>query len=143
MEIKSITTKDELPQLYPVLSQLYPKLSEPDFIKYVEEMWEQNYHLLASFEEDVPVAIIGYRLGRRLYCGKYLHIDNLIVDEKHRNKDLATKLVAYVKNLAKELGCNAVLADSYVMNTKAHKFFHKNGFFIRGYHLKLDIDNSK
>lgn len=135
MNIRECTTDKDIKATYAVIRQLY-SLPEKKYLAFVREMMETDYRMIAVWEKTKPVAVAGFRVGRRLYCGKYLHIDNLIIDEKHRGKGFARGLVQWLEKEAKKLDCDTVLADTYVDNTPAHRLFIGAGFHIRGYHLK-------
>jgi ribosomal protein S18 acetylase RimI-like enzyme len=136
--IKELKTISELSQAFLLAYKLYPQMKEAEFIEKVQEMLKENYRILGVVEGEKIIAIVGYRVGLRLYCGKYLHIDNLIVAEDIRQKGLASELIEYLKDLAKKHKCNTILADTQLANHKAQKLFLKNGFYMRGFHMKCD-----
>lgn len=140
MDIRPCNTDVEIAATYPVVRQLY-QLPETDYITYIHEMMDIEYKLIALYEKDNCVGVVGYRVGRRLYCGKYLHVDNMIIDEQHRRQGHARQLVQWLKDEATRLECDTLLADTYVENYPAHSLFIKHGFHVRGYHLKMNVKN--
>ncbi len=138
MDIRECRTDAEILATFPVVRQLY-ELSEQEYLAFAHEMMETDYRLITCFDNGKPVAVVGFRVGRRLYCGKYLHIDNLIIDETHRGKGFARALVGWLRKEAARLDCDTLLADTYVDNHPAHRLFLSEGFHIRGYHLKQRV----
>lgn len=138
MKIKELKTKEEIASSYEVVGQLY-QMEREKYLSHIKEMMEVDYRLIGVFDGDMCLAVVGFRVGRRLYCGKYLHIDNMVVGEAHRGKGLARMMVSWMKEEAKKLGCDTVLADTYVDNSPAQKFFISEDFYIRGFHLKYDF----
>jgi GNAT superfamily N-acetyltransferase len=69
------------------------------------------YHIIICnrcFEGDVCVGLSGLWFGIKLWCGKYLEIDNFIVHPEHRKKGIG-KMTDYVDIKAKELGCTMIV----------------------------------
>ena len=139
MQIRECKSDDEIMTTYRVVEQLYEFTSE-QFLSYIKEMTTTEYRLIGVYNEgDQCVAAVGFRVGRRLYCGRYLHIDNMIVDHKHRNQGLASEMLGWLREEAMRLECDVLLADTYVENTPAQDFFYKEGFQKRGHHLKASV----
>lgn len=61
------------------------------------------------------------------------------IDETYRNKGFGHQIVDFVFNLAKKENCLMVTLDAYTHNFKAHKFFYKEGFLVKGFHFVKDI----
>jgi len=141
--IRECNTDDEILGTLAVAGQLYSLESE-QYLAFVREMMDTDYRLIALYNEsNTPVAVVGFRVGRRLYCGKYLHVDNLIVDQTSRTSGYALQLMAWLEDEAKRLQCDTLLADSYIENHAAHRLFLKGGYHIRGFHLKKTLQPYK
>lgn len=59
---------------------------------------------------------------------KTLYIDDICVDEKERGKGIASALVEYVKNYAKQISCYNITLNVWTGNTDAEKLYTKMGF---------------
>jgi len=55
-------------------------------------------------------------------------IENVIIDEKYRNKGIGKKLMEMVIEYAKENNCYKVTLQSGIKRKDAHKFYKKIGF---------------
>jgi ribosomal protein S18 acetylase RimI-like enzyme len=141
MDIRECNTDQEILATYPVIKQLYG-IPDAEYLAYIKEMQAVDYRIIAAYVEDKPVAVVGFRVGRRLYCGKYLHIDNLIIDNTHRGHGFARGLLRWLHKEAERLDCDTLLADSYVDNYPAQRLFLNEGYHIRGFHLKQNIKTS-
>lgn len=137
MDIRHCTEEAEIRSVFPAICELYD-MSEVDFVRYVQEMQQGEFSLFGAFEEEECIGAVGYRVGRRLYCGRYLHVDNLVVRGKYQKRGIAQALIGFCKKEATRLECDVILADSYVDNKKAQSLFYKEGFYIRGFHLRSD-----
>lgn len=138
MHITECASDEEILATYKVATQLY-ELPKETYLAYVREMMQQGYRLVALYENGQCIAISGFRVGRRLYCGKFLHIDNLVTDRRHRKQGVALVLIEWMKEEAARIGCDVMLADTYIENGPAQALFKREGFMTRGYHLKLDL----
>lgn len=137
MQIIECTSDDDIRLVIPVIQQLYDRDTNTLFNE-IKDMCDERYTLLRAEQDGKIIAAVGYRLGRRLYSGRYLHIDNLVVDKNTRGSGVAKQLLTHLKQVAKAQGCETVLADSYITNSVAQSLFLKEGFYIRGFHLKFD-----
>ncbi len=138
MQISEATTQDAIEATYPIAYQLY-EIPIGQYTAYIREMMEQGYRLIMLEDEGRIIGISGFRVGRRLYCGKYLHIDNLVVDKACRKQGAALEMLDWMKAEAKRLNCDCMLADTYIENAPAQALFKREGFMTRGYHLKRDV----
>lgn len=143
MEILELTTLEDMLGTYEVLTELYPSLSLEQYREELRFMIQHNYSQIAVLEQQVFVGVSGLWLGNKLWCGKYLEIDNIVVSEKTRSKGVGKMMVDFIEKKARELGCNMVALDSYTTNFKAHKFFYNQGFTPKGFHFinLLNQDN--
>lgn len=128
------TTKDFAPA-YRLVTQTNPTLSKADFNKRLKKMFAQGYRCIAMVENGQYLGICGFWQGTRFWCGDFIDLDNVVVDEKLRGKNIGKKLVAWVENLAKQTGCTQTGLDCYVSFDEAHRFYFREGYIIKGYHF--------
>ncbi len=55
-------------------------------------------------------------------------IEDLIVTKKFRRKGIGGRLVGYIENIAKEMGCKAIELYSDLYRKEAHRFWRKMGY---------------
>ncbi|MBX9888439.1 MAG: GNAT family N-acetyltransferase [Flavobacteriaceae bacterium] len=118
-----------------ILKHLYPTFTIEKYQSYLEEMVPHNYKQLAIYDEGVCVALTGFWTGIKLWCGKYIEIDNFIVDPNHRSKGLGKMLTDYIDAKAIQLGCTMTVLDAYTGNYTAHRFYYNQGFVPKGFHF--------
>ena len=136
-ELKGIV---EMLEQITVLNELYPELNQEEYAADLAEMLPHNYGQVAVFEGDACLGISGFWIGRKLWCGKYLELDNIVVCSKHRSKGVGKMIFDYLRNKALENGCTMMALDSYTTNYKAHKMFFNEGFAPRGFHFINILD---
>lgn len=118
----------------PLINELNPELKEGDYRKMLPEMIAHNYRQVGVYDQDKLIAVSGYWIGTKLYCGKYLEIDNFVVKSEYRSQRVGSLLVEWLQEEAKRRGCRVLLLDAYVENFQAHKFYYAQGFVARGFH---------
>jgi ribosomal protein S18 acetylase RimI-like enzyme len=102
-----------------------------DYIKY---LINSDKHILVVIEEENK--IIGLLCGHEeespsepyFIKRKYLHIENIVVDEKYRNKGYGSQLLEYIKNYCKEKGYSDIILETFGYNSPAIRMYEKNSF---------------
>ena len=131
---EKLETAEEMLQSLDLVKELTPDLTHASYHKMLLEMLPHNYRQVAIFEENTLIGISGYWLATKIYCGKYLEIDNLVVGKEYRSRNIGKLLVDWMLDEARKNNCQTVLLDAYVENFKAHKFYYREGFIARGFH---------
>ncbi len=135
MEIRELKTLEEMLPHLAVLQELYPKLDAESYQSMLQDMIPHNYAQIGVFNADKCIAISGYWLGTKLWCGPYLELDNVIVSEKARGTGAGKLIQQYLEEKAKELNCSIMVLDAYSNNFKAHRFYYNQGYAPRGFHF--------
>lgn len=71
---------------------------------------------------------------------KYLHIEELGVDENYRHKGIATAIINFAKEEAKEKGFNRLVLDMWEFNEGALAFYENVGFKTFRRYMESYID---
>ncbi len=128
---------------YEVIKELYPSLTKEAYETDLLAMLPNNaYGQVAVFLGNECIGISGFWIGTKLWCGKYLEIDNLVVSAKHRSKGVGKLMIDYLFEKAQELGCSMMALDSYTTNFSAHKLFYNEQFGPKGFHFIRVLDES-
>lgn len=135
MEIKELTTLEEMLAQIETMKYLYPKLTFEKYKFYLQEMIPHNYKQIAVFEGTACVGLSGFWSGTKLWCGKYIELDNFIVDPNHRSKGIGKLITDYIDVKAKETGCTNIVLDAYTNNFAAHRFYYNQGYGPKGFHF--------
>lgn len=142
MQIKELTTYDEMVLQHEMILHLYETMSIEKYKNYLQEMVANNYKQLAIFENDICVAMTGFWTGTKLWTGKYIEIDNFIVHPDHRMKGLGKIMTDYLSEKAKDLGCTCIVLDAFTGNFKAHRFYYNQGYSPKGFHFIKTINEN-
>lgn len=144
MQIKEITSKQEMLNSYDILVEVYPNLTYQAYSTDLDDMLKFNYkQILVLDEKHNIIGLSGFWIGKKLWCGKYLELDNVVVSSKYRSKGAGKLIIEYLERKAKDEKCSMLALDSYTTNFKAHKFFYKHNFEPRGFHFINVLDETK
>ena len=142
MLLKELTTKQEMLAQFEIMQHLYSNFTVEKYESYLDAMVPHNYTQIAVFEGDVCVGLSGLWFGIKLWCGKYLEIDNFIVHPEHRQKGIGKIMTDYVDAKAIELGCTMTVLDAFTGNYTAHRFYYNQGFIPKGFHFLKILDEN-
>jgi hypothetical protein len=70
------------------MQHLYTNFSLEKYRILLDQMVPHSYMQIAVFEGDVCVGLSGLWFGIKLWCGKYLEIDNFIVHQSTAKKGI-------------------------------------------------------
>ena len=143
MTVRELNGIDEMLSQISVMQELYPSLTEVQYHEMLTDMLpNNNYGQVAVFDDDKCVGISGYWLGTKLWCGKYLELDNVIVIEEYRSKGVGKILSEHLENKALLNNCSIQVLDAYASNYKAHRFYYNQGFSPKGFHFIKVMDEN-
>lgn len=135
LTVREMNGIEEMLQYLSVLNELYPSLTAVAYETELTDMLKHNYGQVGVFDGEECIGISGFWLGNKLWCGKYLELDNIVVSNKHRSRGVGKLLFDFLNQKAIEENCTMLSLDSYTTNYKAHKMFYNEGFAPRGFHF--------
>lgn len=138
--IKHLETVDEMMVALPLIHQIYENVDEASYRANIEEMIRvNNYKMIGVFHGNKIIGVCGYWVLLMLYCGRYIQISNFVVDEDSRSLGVGKRMMKYIENLGRKMGCQKFVLDSYTENKKSHNLYFSEGFYIRGFHFMKDL----
>lgn len=154
-----LATEQDIPRLVELLHQvnmvhyrLRPDLFKPHTTKYDEVQLSQ---LLTDPATPVFVyeqtTVLGYafvrmeqtRDDRLLQDRRTLYIDDLCVDEAARGQHIGRQLFDYVRQWAKEQGCQSITLNVWAGNDAALAFYRQAGMYTRKTCMELDLETKE
>ena len=133
--VRELIDKEEMLKNLPVLQDLYPSLTLSEYSSELDLMLPHNYGQVGVFEGDICLGLSGFWIGTKLWCGKYLELDNIVVSKTQRSQGIGKLMFDFLHKKALENDCTMLSLDSYTTNFNAHKFFYKEGFAPKGFHF--------
>ena len=127
----------EQPEALRLLAGLNPEVEMEELQQRLADILKKHphYELYGAFDGASMVAVCGAWVATKLWCGRYLEIDNIVADPDRRSQGAGTKLMEAMETLARERDCEILALDSYASNTPSHRLYHRLGYEIKGFHF--------
>ena len=139
IDITIAETDDDIRRCFPVMHHLRPHLVEEEFVPRIRRMHGNGFHLAFLEEGGVVRAVAGYRYLDMLFAGMTLYVDDLVTDPQQRSHGHGHALLDWLKDQAKEHGCEKLTLDSGVHREAAHRFYFRERMTIIGYHFAVTV----
>jgi len=124
IEIKHLS--DPTPAL-PVLRELRAGIDEALFHERLKLARAQGYRLVAAYDGDIVVGVMGYRFTHDLFWGKTLFVDDLVASETRRGQGIGGLLISTAKEVAQAQDCDHIRLCSGLTRHDAHRFYEVHG----------------
>ena len=134
-----LTKKSEMLPHWALIAQLNNAVTEAYLDEVLDDMIALQYRMVVVLDGEHCAGLAGIWVSTKVYSGKYLEMDNVVVDKDYRSKGIGTLLTNYITQLALNEGCKTMMLDAYLENEKAHTFYERAGFIRRGYHFVKTI----
>lgn len=135
--LKVINPLENLNRVKELLLQLDPEKGEKYIQKTLEQMQElENYTCFGLYEKDKLIGVSSGWTTVRLYCGKQLELDNVIIDEKQQSKGLGKIFFDKIEAWSIQNNYKSLSLNTYVSNSRSHKFYYNQGYSILGFHFQ-------
>jgi ribosomal protein S18 acetylase RimI-like enzyme len=139
-ELKILTQKADMLPHWQLIQQLNPSVTADYMAAMLDDMLAHGYRMATVWDGVRCIALSGIWTGTKLYSGKYLEMDNVVVDAAYRSKGVGQLLTDFVVEMARKEGVRTMMLDAYKENTGAHAFYERNRFVNRGYHFLRFLD---
>ncbi|MRH44173.1 GNAT family N-acetyltransferase [Aquibacillus halophilus] len=139
--IKELKCLEEIKQAFPVMKQLRTHLDQETYVELVTEAREvDQYKMYALLEDDIIVAVIGFKPMITLYNGRFIWVCDLVTDSDKQSKGYGQKLLSYVHDWAKLHNYHCVSLSSGLQREDAHRFYEeKMGYDKVSYVFKTNL----
>ena len=136
---------DDLPAAADLLTQLNPETPAAIIAERLRTLLadHSHYELAGAFSGGKLVGVAGAWIATKIWCGRYLEIDNLVVSDEQRSAGIGSLLVRHLEAIASERDCKIIVLDSYTANRPSHRLYHRLGFEIWGFHFVKPIGDWK
>ncbi|MFL9863388.1 GNAT family N-acetyltransferase [Paraburkholderia fungorum] len=131
-----LDTPDSLLSAFDVMRQLRPHLTDAhSFAAQVARQHAEGYRLLAASDAGSVVGLAGYRTLTNLLYGRFVYVDDLVVDGRLQRGGIGAELLDAVRRIAREAGCAQFVLDTGLHMPLAQRFYFRNGLLARGMHF--------
>ncbi|WP_096440035.1 GNAT family N-acetyltransferase [Alteribacter populi] len=123
-KVIELTEQKEITEAFQLMRQLRTHLDLSTYLELVTEaMAKDHYRMMALFNEDKIVALIGFKPMITLYYGRFVWVCDLVTDSKDRSKGYGENLLNYVHEWAKDNDYSSVALSSGLQREAAHRFY--------------------
>jgi len=120
---------------FPLILQLNSKLKRTKYEKMIRDMIAHGYRMAGAFHNGKCIGLSGFWIATKIYSGKYVELDNVVIDKKYRSQGVGKILCDWIIDEARSKGCETAMLDAYAENSSGHKFYLREGYVIRGFHF--------
>ncbi|MBO0323282.1 GNAT family N-acetyltransferase [Muricauda sp. CAU 1633] len=99
------------------------------------EMIPLGYKCIGVYDGEQLIGICGVWLLNKLYSGRHVEPDNVIIDPKYQGKGIGKLMMQFLMNYAEEIGCDTTEVNCYVKNEGGKRFWESHGYEPVGYHM--------
>jgi GNAT superfamily N-acetyltransferase len=140
VRIDILTTETQMRTTYPLLRQLNPNLTPALYHERLSIIVAQgHYFQIVAMDGERALGLAGIWIGMQLWCGKFLEVDNVVVDAEARGSGVGTLLMEWAESKARQENCAMIRLDTYVTLEQAQRFYFARGFKILGFHMTKDL----
>lgn len=141
IEIREITTPEEVEACYPVMYALRPQLENAEkFVQLWQELSATGYRLVALSDYGEVRALAGFRINHNIVHGKHIYVDDLVTAESERSSGFGGKLMDYLREECRKQGCGKLLLDTPMSNFLGHRFYYRQGMFATALRFTQEIE---
>ena len=132
--------QEDLDQIVQLTRLLNPTMPISELANRQLKMFEyDNYQCFGFYKNDILIGVSSGWITVRLYSGKQLEIDNVIIDQTIQSKGYGKLFMDEIESWAKTKGCKTIELNTYVENNRSHKFYFKQEFTILGFHFQKQL----
>ncbi len=140
VDLRYVSHESEVRSCYPLMQQLRPHLaSEQEFLLRWQHQSVQGYRLLALWNATQPVGLAGFRVQDNLVHGRFVYVDDLVIDASCRSRGYGKILVDELKAEGKLLGCSSLLLDAAMSNSLGHRFYYRQGLLVTALRFSMAL----
>jgi GNAT superfamily N-acetyltransferase len=133
-------TKNDSAAIVPLANKLHPHKPAAEISAYLADMFTfPTYHCFGLWQHGKLVAVSNGWITVRFYSGKQLEVDNVIVDPDIRSQGVGKYFFQQIQAWAQQHDCKTIELNTYVQNSKSHKFYFNEGYAILGFHFQKTI----
>jgi len=124
-----------------LLKQLNPEMDKNILKNTLTTMTEMsNYKCFALFIKGELIGISSGWTTVRIYCGKQLELDNVIIDSQIQSKGFGKSFINEIKQWSISNNYKSLGLNTYTENSRSHKFYFNEGFKILGFHFEHKLN---
>jgi GNAT superfamily N-acetyltransferase len=142
--LRYIDRPEEQTASFELMRELRPHLADPaGYAAQLTRQAEHGYRLLGAFQNHRVVGLVGFREMENLIYGRFVYVDDLIVDQSQRHNGLGATLLQAARDYAQQQGCAHLVLDTGSHMSLAQRFYFREGLLARGMHFVQVLQTSQ
>lgn len=143
LQFKLINPMEHLVRTLDLLKQLNPDTEAKQIKNTLIEMVKiPDYKCFGLFLNDNLIGISSGWTTVRIYCGKQLELDNVIIDSRIQSKGYGKYFMNVMTEWSLKNNYKSIGLNTYVQNSRSHKFYFNEGFKVLGFHFEKEISQN-
>jgi GNAT superfamily N-acetyltransferase len=130
---------DEWVDTLPLIQLLNPKLAPEVLIDRMMQMGPLGYHCVGVFDGERLAGCCGFWVLVKYYVGKHIEPDNVIIHPDYRSHGLGAQMISFLEQYAREIDCDALELNVYMVNAAGQKFWMNQGYRTIGFHMQKQL----
>lgn len=141
VEFVQMQTEADCLASFAVMQQLRPHLTDASaFAEQVQRQQHNGYRLLAAREHGQVIGLAGYRLTENTLYGRFIYVDDLVIDAALQRRRLGEQLLDRVREETRALGYRWLVLDTGMHMALAQRFYFRQGLLPLGMHFSQDLN---
>lgn len=137
LTVQKINPLNQFVRVKELLQQLNPQKEDHQIVSRLEKMVNfPNYECFGLFDKEKIIGISSCWTTVRIYCGKQLELDNVVIDKSFQSNGLGKIFLDKIETWAKENKYDSINLNTYTSNSRSHKFYFNQGLSILGFHFQ-------
>jgi len=137
MQVYLLQSDSELDKICEVILQLRPQYDLQTLKVQIEKQQKSGYKIAYVKQDEEIICVAGFVIGEKLAWGKHIYIDDLVTSDAYRSTGAGSFLINWLKQYAKENGCQQLHLDSGIQKFPAHRFYLRERFNIASHHFSI------
>lgn len=135
-----LDTDADLRKSFGLMQTLRPHLTdEQTYRQQLSRQLTQGYRLLAACQDQTIVGLAGYRELENLLYGRFIYVDDLVVDPDMHRQGLGASLLSRVREEATRRDCDHLVLDTGLHMALAQRFYFRQGLLAKGMHFTQSL----
>lgn len=140
VEFVQMETEADLIASFAVMQQLRPHLTDATaFAAQIQRQRQNGYRLLAARENGQVIGLAGYRLTENTLYGRFIYVDDLVIDAALQRRRLGERLLDRVREETRARGYRWLVLDTGMHMALAQRFYFRQGLLPLGMHFSQDL----
>lgn len=140
--LRKFTPPADLQSCFSLMKQLRPHLrSLQSFSQQLERQITAGYELICGVQGEAVIGLVGYREMENFLYGRFIYVDDLVVDASIRQMGLGARLLDAARQEAIARECAHFVLDTGLHKPLAQRFYFREGLLPRGMHF-VELLNS-